>query len=47
MTHEELVYKAFEAARRSGLANNVNDTDLVKRLSEMNDAYLLNLINTF
>lgn len=47
MTHEELVSKAFEAARRTGLANNVNDTELVKRLSEMNDAFLIGLINQF
>lgn len=47
MTHEELISKAFEAYRKSYLDQSLSDTQIIEKLKVMNDAFLINFINTF
>lgn len=42
--HEELVTMAFEAYENSTLNYGLSDTEMVKKLQEMNDAVLLGFI---
>jgi len=47
MTREELISKAFEVYRNSPLDQSLTDTQIVKKLMEMNDGFLYGFIKCY
>ena len=44
-THEELISEAFESYTNSNINYGLSDAEMVKKLSEMSDAFLQEFIN--
>ena len=48
MTHEQLAAKAFTVYRNSNVfTQNISDSELVKNISKMYDAVLIDFINRY